>query len=155
MARLYDFLTTWRLDAPIDSVWEVLHDAARYTDWWPGVRSVTRLEPGEPSGAGSLARYSWSSTLPYTLTFDVRVTRVERPGLLEGSATGELEGTGTWRLYAADDGGTTAVYHWRVRATKRWMRWLDPLLRPLFVWSHNRVMSRGAVGLRHRLAASG
>lgn len=95
----YEFLTTWLVDAPIERVFDVLHDSKRYPEWWKGVQSVEVLEEGDEDGVGELDRFSWRSVLPYTLELESRVTRVERPHLISGNATGELEGIGTWRLF--------------------------------------------------------
>ncbi|HYE58265.1 MAG TPA: SRPBCC family protein [Rhodothermales bacterium] len=149
----YEFLTSWCVDAPIERVFAVLNDSAAFPEWWKGVTAVEVLEPGEADGVGELARYSWRSVLPYTLRFDSRVTRVEPPHLIEGHATGELEGIGVWRLFAAPD-STAVLYAWRVRTTKRWMNIWGPVARPAFRWNHDRVMHQGGVGLAERLGAS-
>jgi uncharacterized membrane protein len=148
----YQFLTTWLIDAPVDRVWEILNDSAQYPAWWKGVRSVELLAPGDDAGVGQVSRFSWRSVLPYTLSFDMRVTRVEPPHLIEGEATGELEGRGVWRLY--DGSGTAVVYDWRVRTTQPWMNLLGPLARPAFAWNHDLVMRQGGFGLASRLGAT-
>ena len=142
----YEFLTAWHLDAPIELVFERLHDSAAYPQWWKGVTAVDILEPGDEEGVGQLARYSWRSVLPYTLVFEARATRVERPYLIEGHATGELEGVGVWRLFDSPH-GTAALYSWKVRTTKLWMNAFGPLPRPAFRWNHDRVMEQGRIGL--------
>jgi hypothetical protein len=149
----YEFLTTWCLDAPIDRVFPVLNDPASFPEWWKGVTAVEVLEEGDELGVGRLARYSWRSVLPYTLTFDARATRVDPPHYMEGHATGELEGVGIWRLFAGP-GSTAVVYDWRVRTTKRWMNLWGPLSRPAFAWNHDRVMRQGGLGLARRLGAT-
>ena len=88
----YSFLTTWCVDAPIQDVWDVISASDRYPEWWKGVRKVTELEPGGEHGLGALSRFVWRSKLPYSLEFDMRVTRSEPPYLLEGHASGELVG---------------------------------------------------------------
>ena len=148
----YAFLTTWCVDAPIGRVFDVIYDDAAYPQWWKGVQSVEIIEPGGPDGIGQVARYGWRSVLPYTLTFDARTVRVEPPYLIEGHATGELEGVGVWRLYESP-AGTAVVYSWRVRTTKAWMNALGPLPRPAFRWNHDRVMEQGGIGLARRLGA--
>ena len=148
----YEFLTTWLLDAPIEAVFDVLHDSKRYPAWWKGVQSVSVLEEGDGEGVGELDRFSWRSLLPYTLEFDLRVTRVERPHLIEGTATGELEGIGIWRLFEGP--GTAVIYDWRVRTTQTWMNALGPLARPVFAWNHDLVMRQGGHGLAKRLDAT-
>src|SRR5215217_9074881 len=103
----YEFLTTWCLEAPIDSVWDALYASERWPEWWRGVERVQVLEPGDANRVGELSRYTWRSRLPYELEFDMRTTRVERPFLVEGSAQGELTGEGRWRLF--EGGGAMAV----------------------------------------------
>ena len=145
----YEFLTTWCVDAPIETVFEVLRDSVGYPRWWKGVRSVELLEPGDDTGLGELERFTWRSVLPYSLGFDLRVTRVERPHVIEAHAAGELEGIGIWRLYAGRD--TAIVYDWRVRTTKAWMNVFGPLARPAFRWNHDLVMRQGGEGLAAEL----
>ncbi len=148
----YEFLTTWCVDASIEAVFDVLNDSAGYPRWWKGVESVQLLEPGDESGIGQLDRFTWRSVLPYSLVFDIRVTRVAPPYLIEGRADGELEGVGTWRLYEGQ--GTAIVYDWRVRTTKPWMNVLGPLPRPAFSWNHDVVMRQGGRGLAAELGAT-
>jgi uncharacterized protein YndB with AHSA1/START domain len=148
----YSFLTTWCLEAPIEPVWEAIFASERWPEWWKGVERVVELEPGGEHGLGSLSRFRWRSKLPYTLEFDMRVTRSEPPYLLEGHASGELEGVGTWRLYEGA-AGTALVYSWDVSTTRGWMNRIAPLARPAFSWNHDHVMRQGARGLADRLGA--
>lgn len=146
----YHFLTAWALESPIDPVFETIHDSERWPEWWKGVESAVELEPGDSNGVGSLSRYVWKSRLPYELAFQMRITQVERPSLMEGAAEGELRGTGRWRLFEGP--GTTAVlYDWDVETTAAWMNLLAPIARPIFKWNHDVVMRQGGEGLARRL----
>ena len=119
----------------------------------PTASARCALTPGDADGVGALRRYTWSSKLPYRLTFDMRVTRVERPSSLEGAAEGDLRGTGRWHL--APEGETTHVrYDWTVDTTKPWMNLLGPLLQLAFRWNHNQVMAEGGRGLARYLSVS-
>ena len=51
------------------------------------MRLAALLEPGDERGVGRLWRLVWRSRLPYELAFDSRVTRIERPWLLEATPT--------------------------------------------------------------------
>lgn len=148
----YSLLTAWCLESPVEPVFEAIHDARRWPEWWRGVESVVELEPGDDDDVGSLARYVWKSRLPYRLAFETRTTRVERPWLMEGTADGELRGTGRWRLFERA-GKTAVLYQWDVRTSAPWMNALTPLARPVFRWNHDVVMSQGAEGLARRLGA--
>jgi uncharacterized protein YndB with AHSA1/START domain len=143
------FVTLWRLDAPLARVWEAIHASDRYPQWWPNVLSVSVLEPGEASGLGRVERSVWKTELPYRFTFDTRVTRVEKPRLIELAASGELEGSGRWELAEAAE--TAVTYTWAVRTNKPWMNVFAPLARPFFVWNHKAVMRKGGLGLAELL----
>jgi carbon monoxide dehydrogenase subunit G len=53
MTRFFE--TSRHIDAPSQSVWEVLYDVARWPEWTPTVDSVERLDDGA-FGVGSRAR---------------------------------------------------------------------------------------------------
>lgn len=150
----YSFLSTWCVAAPLQRVWDVLSVPERYPEWWKGVRKATVLEPGQDdgSGVGTLYRLRWRSRLPYSLEFDSRVTRLEAPHLMRGQASGELEGTGIWRLFESPL-GTVALYDWNVATTRAWMNALTPIARPIFAYNHDYVMRQGAQGLADKLGA--
>ena len=150
MAR-YSFLTTWILDAPRDEVWEAIYEIERWPEWWRGVRSVEQLEPGADGGIGALYRHEWRSVIPYPVRFETRITRIERPTLIEAAADGELAGTGRWRFHGERE--TTVTYEWDVRTTKAWMNLVAPLAAPVFRWNHNVVMHQGGEGLAALLGA--
>jgi hypothetical protein len=153
MAR-YGFLTTWVLDAPVDPVWEAIHDTAAWPSWWPAVRAVDELEPGASDDTGKLFRIVWRGPLPYDVTFDVRVGRVQRPHLMEGRALGDLAGNGRWRVFGTAGGPTAVTYEWDVETTQRWMNALAPLARRAFSWNHDAVMRQGAEGLASHLGVA-
>ena len=123
----YRFLTTWLLEAD-------------------------KLEEGDADGIGQYGRYVWKSKLPYRLEFFVRTTKVEKPFLLEGDASGELAGIGRWRLFE-QDGVTAALYEWNVHTTRAWMNALAPIARPIFAVNHDYVMRNGGRGLAQLLGA--
>src|SRR5919199_6306648 len=94
----YSFLTTWEVDAPIQQVWAVIADSARYPEWWRYVASVEELSSGDEQGVGRTQRTRWTSALPYGFVFETRVERIEPPHLIELGASGELAGRGRWEL---------------------------------------------------------
>lgn len=149
----YEFVTIWRAKAPIEAVWNEIYHSEAWPTWWKGVESVEEVRKGDERGVGSIRRYTWKSKLPYRLSFDMETTRIEPPTLLEGIATGELQGKGLWTLSSEGD-ETVARYDWKVETTKRWMILLAPVARPVFKWNHNVVMSWGAQGLAKRLGTS-
>jgi hypothetical protein len=146
----YRFLTTWLLEASRASAWEVLEDPLSWSEWWRGVRRVTKLADGDGGRVGSRYRIAWRSRIPYELEFDFTVRDLDEPCCMAGDATGDLEGVGTWRLF--EQGSVTAVlYDWEVATTKRWMNALGPVARPVFEHNHHLVMRWGGEGLARRL----
>lgn len=146
----YDFVTIWHIPAPIEAVWDAIYYSEHWPEWWRGLESVIELEQGDGDGIGNLRRYSWKGVLPYRLTFDIRTARIENQTLIEGIASGDLEGTGIWKFTGNVD-MTAVSYEWRVQTTKPWMNIMVPLARPLFRWNHDRVMAWGKEGLTKRL----
>ena len=146
----YSFTTAWILQAPIDTVWDALHEVERWPDWWTYVASVVKLEAGDQDGIGSLYRHTWRTRLPYNLVFDLRTARLERPHLIEATTAGELEGTGRWQL-SSTPARTRAVNEWRVRTAKSWMNLVAPIARPVFAWNHAALMRSGRLDLQRLL----
>ena len=148
----YRFCTTWVLEADRELVWDAIYDSDSWPEWWRGVKSTTRLSAGDADGLGQRGIYEWRARIPYTVSFEMVSTIVERPYCLGGEASGELAGTGTWRFYK--EAGTTAVvYDWDVRTTKRWMNLLAPVAKPIFRANHDWVMRNGGEGLARHLGA--
>jgi carbon monoxide dehydrogenase subunit G len=145
MAR-YRFLTTWILDAEIARVWDAIYDAERWPEWWPGVERVEVV-------GDDLWRSTWKSVLPYRLTFEFAIAQRDPPHVLAGKASGELEGTGTWRLFESPR-GTAATWDWEVGTTAAWMNALGVAARPAFTWNHGWVMRRGGEGLARHLGCA-
>ncbi len=145
----YEFLTTWCLEAPRERVWDAIWDSERWPQWWRGVVAARTISQGDQGGVGQVGRYTWRSRLPYDLEFEMATTKVARPSLLEGEASGELAGIGRWRLFEQDGEVpvTAVIYEWSVSTTKPWMNLLAPIARPVFAWNHDWVMRNGGDGL--------
>jgi uncharacterized membrane protein len=147
----YEFVTTWELDSPLERVWDAIEDADSWPVWWRGVISSVELKKGNADGLGSIRRTVWKSALPYKLEFDSEVVRTEKYKLIEVRAFGQLDGRGLWRFTALGDDSTRVRYDWTVKTTKRWMRVLSPIARPLFRWNHDVIMNWGQQGLKRHL----
>jgi hypothetical protein len=146
----YDFVTRWKVDAPVEQVWTAIYESLSWPEWWKGVVAVQETKPGDERGIGSVRTYTWQGVLPYSLRFQIELTQIEDFAVLSGVATGDLTGTGTW-YFVGKDNTCFVEYHWSVHTTKRWMNLLAPLLKPLFTHNHNKVMSWGARGLSEKL----
>lgn len=145
----YHFITQWEFKAPIEKVYEIIYDTNNYPQWWKYISKIETVKKTE-SDIGSIKKYFWKTALPYSLSFLMETVAIEKNKLLIGKASGELEGTGTWKFYE-QNGITRVVYYWDVRTTKRWMNFFAPIAKPFFNWNHNVVMKAGAFGLAKKL----
>ncbi len=149
-APQFNLVTHWSVAAPIERVWDELNHPDDWPQWWAAVKRVEMLAPGDANGIGARRRMTWRTALPYELSFEMRATRIEPLAVLEGRASGELDGMGRWTL-TREGMGTAVRYDWQVDLGKPWMRVLAPLLRPAFAWNHHTVMGWGYEGLCQRL----
>ena len=113
---------------------------------------MSELDGGNADRVGSTYRIAWRSRIPYELEFDFTVRKVDPPCCMEGDAHGDLTGNGRWLLFERD-GVTAVLYDWHVETSKRWMRAVAPLARPVFDYNHDVVMRWGGEGLANRLGA--
>ncbi|HEY9279983.1 MAG TPA: SRPBCC family protein [Eoetvoesiella sp.] len=142
----FRFVTTWCIEAPLSQVSDAIFSCAEWPKWWKNLEKVDQIEPGNRDGIGVLLRFTWKGQLPYRLTFNIRVTRAVPSEILEGLASGQLEGVGCW-FFSHQAPITIVRYEWHVRTTQTWMNLLAPVAKPLFKWNHDRVMRQGAEGL--------
>ena len=149
--RTYSFVTTWHFPAPIEAVWEAIRNYQAWPSWWPSITEARQVHPGDAEGLGETVAFTFRTRLPYRLRFQMTTTSIKPPFELDGRASGELAGTGRWRL-SEEAGGTKVVYYWDVGTTQWWMNLLAPIARPAFEWNHDQVMEAGRAGLARLLA---
>jgi len=149
--REYKFFTTWRINAPIERVWDAIYQSSEWPEWWSAVKEAKVIENSKNSnGVGTKLSYKWQGILPYSLHFLVEITEIRMHELIIGKTSGELEGTGTWRFYQERE-TTKVTYEWNVTLKKPTLSFLAPIAGPFFVSNHNYVMREGEKGLRRRL----
>ena len=144
MAAEYVFIDEWEVGAPIEDVFEALADARTYPEWWRPVY-ITVVADGPPE-VGSVSHQYFKGRLPYKLRTRSTIVAMERPARFEIEVEGDLSGRGVWTLREAD-GRVRVHFDWRVNADRRLLRYLTPVLRPLFRWNHNWSIARAMEGL--------
>lgn len=152
MSKKYLFTTTWKIQAPIQDVWNAIYYSEQWPEWWKDFTSVVEIEKGDENSIGSIRVYKLKAWTFYTLSFNLLLTRRADLQYLEGSATGELEGTGSWQ-FSTQNGITTVTCVWNVETNIKWMNALAFLLKPLFRYNHGLVMKHGARALAAKLNA--
>jgi carbon monoxide dehydrogenase subunit G len=142
----YHYVSTWQLQAPIEQVWTAISDLEQLPTWYPAVKEVQILAPGDDQQVGARVRYVIKGRLPLRLAVEATITRVDPPREAELRAEGELAGTGRWLL---DQQGevTTVRYLWDMRTTRPWMNLVAPVARPLFTWNSKGVLLGAGKGL--------
>lgn len=148
----YRFRTVWWTPAAIDRIWETLADYAKWHTWWRGVRNVEVVRRGDESGVGTVLRQRWRSWVPYTLVFDLEMLRIESKKLLEGRASGDLEGACTWTFIPVN-GGTEIRFDVDVRTGRWWMNLPIPFAPHIVRANFETIMSWGREGLARKLGA--
>ncbi|PSK99716.1 carbon monoxide dehydrogenase subunit G [Haloactinopolyspora alba] len=150
-ARSYEFATVWRIAAPVDTTWAFLTaPEQRWHDWWPYLESIGVDRTGELYG--SVARCVWRSPIGYRLRLTLELVDVDVGRQVSLAVTGDLDGTGVIG-FAPDHCGSRLDVRWSVRTRRGWMNAAGPLLRPLFRYGHDVVMSHGERGLNRALGS--
>jgi uncharacterized protein YndB with AHSA1/START domain len=144
MASDYVFIDEWDVAAPQEAVFEALADASTYPQWWKPV--YIEVEVDGPPEVGRTSIQHFKGRLPYTLEMSSEIVRYEPPSEFEISAVGDLTGRGVWKL-TPSDGKVHIRFEWRVIADRPLLRYLTPVLRPVFRWNHNWSIARAREGL--------
>jgi len=152
VAAEYAFLTTWRVRAAAEEVFDVLADALALKRWWPSVYlAVEELKPANtPDGVGRVIGLYTKGWLPYTLRWNFTVTESTRPRGFKLTAHGDFEGSGVW-IISQDGDYVDATYDWRISAEKPLLRYGTLVLRPIFAANHRWAMARGLESLQLEL----
>jgi hypothetical protein len=148
----YRFQTVWWTPAVIDRTWDAVANYAAWPTWWRGIQKVEVLRRGEDSGVGTVLRQWWRSRVPYTLVFDLEMLRIETGRLLDGRASGDLEGTCRWTLIPVN-GGTEIRFDVDIRTGRWWMNLPIPLAPRVVRASFETIMRWGREGLAQTLGA--
>jgi hypothetical protein len=148
----YSFITKWKIKAPLERVWDAIDKGEDWPIWWKGAEQTEIIDNGSIDGTGKVIRYIWKSFLPFTLSFDFKITGRELYKKITGEATGDLEGTGIWTFEEIND-ITYVQYKWDVISTKKIVNLLSPVLKWFFNYNHNLLMHWGAKGLAKKLHA--
>jgi len=148
MARPYHFRTPWLVDQPRERLWRTLEVLLEQDDpmpWWGAVTVTARR--------GEEIDLEARSVFGYRLRFTVYDLRLEPARSMRFRSRGDLAGTACLTFADAEPGRTLLTIDWDVEATPRWMRRLDPALRPVFVLAHAVIMRTGRRRLNRWLAS--
>ena len=120
-----------------------------WLDRWPHLVEVQRTSPPDawPSFEARVR-----GPAGYALAARVTTTHLAPPDDAHMELAGDLVGDAWWEL-AADGAGTRVELLMDVQATPAWMVALAPVARPLFAWSHRRVVRHAVEAATDHLGA--
>lgn len=152
-AHVFKFDESWNIPrATVEEVYGVLARGELLPQWWKGVYlEAERLTPGDNPEVGGKLRAKVRGFLPFTLNFVVEATELDAPRKVAVRTCGDLDGAWSATLTQREDGVHVALL-FEVRIDRPGMRFLAPLLRPLFALNHYWTTPRGERGLREFLA---
>jgi uncharacterized protein YndB with AHSA1/START domain len=152
MAREYVFIDEWDVAAPQEAVFDALADPRTYPEWWRPV--YLAVDADGPPAPGRVSHQEFKGRLPYHLKTRSEIVRIDPPSQFEVRVVGDLSGRGVWTL-TPTAGGVHVRFDWRVLADRPLLRYLSPILRPLFRWNHNWSIRRAIEGLEPYARARG
>jgi len=141
MPAAYRFLDRWLIAAPIERVYDVIGDPLAYERWWTDFVLRASGDEGLPR-PGKRNELLVKAYLPYKVNFGLEVIEAERPTRILSRLSKDFDGTGEWTLRETD-GTTEAMLDWRPSVNHALIKYLTPVLRPLFRSNHNWAMRRG------------
>lgn len=142
MRAEYRFVDQWFVPgASPEEVYDVLGDQLSYPRWWSDVFLEVEGDEGEPR-PGRRARVKARGFLPYRLRYTAETVEADRPRRISVALSGDFGGGGDWTIESGE-GGTHATLDWRPHVEKPVVKYLTPILRPLFRANHTWAMVRG------------
>ena len=96
MAAEYVFVDEWEVEAPQERVFDALADARTYPEWWTPIYKEVESD-GAPE-VGRMSKQRFKAKLPYTLSTESKIVRMDRPHEFAVEVEGDLRGRGVWTL---------------------------------------------------------
>jgi hypothetical protein len=145
----YRFLDRWVIPAPIERVYDVIGEPLDYVRWWTDFVLQATGDTGLPA-RGKRNELLVKAYLPYKVNFGLEVIEAERPQRILSRLSKDFDGTGLWTLEETGE-ATVATLDWRPSVNHALIKYLTPVLRPLFRSNHNWAMRSGERQLREYL----
>jgi hypothetical protein len=148
MPGTYHFVSRWRVRATVAEAQDIIGQPLEYPRWWPSVYLHAR-ETTWPGSEVRRVQFHTRGMLPYSLIWEASV--LERtPDKIVIEASGDLEGRGVWS-FSQDGDYVDITFEWDVDVNKSLVRYMTPVLRPVFEANHRWSMEQGESSLREEL----
>jgi uncharacterized protein YndB with AHSA1/START domain len=152
MPPAYRFVDRWVVPAPIERVYDTIGDVLGYERWWTDFVLHAKGDAGPPE-PGKRSELLVKAYLPYRVNLGLEVLEAERPRRILSRLSKDFDGSGEWVLEEAA-GGTVATLDWRPSVNHALIRYLTPVLRPLFRSNHKWAIRQGERQIHEYLRAT-
>ncbi|WP_127529898.1 SRPBCC family protein [Paenibacillus kobensis] len=149
-ANEYYMPTDWRVKGDIRDVYEICADFKGYQRWWAEVYLNIEDAGKDEETHGEVFAILSKGKLPYKLRWKSCKTAENAPHSISLKAEGDLAGRGTW-TFEQDGEYVNARFDWYVNAEKPLLKYLSPMLKPVFRSNHYWAMARGREGLEREM----
>lgn len=137
----FDFDRTFDFPVSVDELWSRFEDVEAYPSWWRWLRRF-ETQGGSTLGEGVVADCAVRGPLPYEVRLSITVDDLVPRRRVETTVDGDLRGKA--RLELDGDGTSSrARLVWNLDVIDPALRALTRVARPLMVWGHDVVVSRG------------
>lgn len=150
MAAPFRFDRAWTFPVSPDALWGVLERTDDYVTWWSWLREFD----ADGLRAGTRARCTIQSPLPYALHCDVAVLQVEPATAVVTQIGGDLRGPARLDITPHAD-GSQARLSWSLEVGTPVLVGLARFGRPVMAWAHDMVVAIGVDQFRRRALGSG
>jgi hypothetical protein len=151
MTNTYHFISRWRVKATPEEVYDIIGQPLEYPRWWPSVYLECRETSfGKPNGTGRCVQFHTKGWLPYTLEWEACTTETIPSRQIAFNATGDFTGRGVWS-FTQDGAFTDITFEWNLEPGKPLLRYLTPVMRPIFEANHRWAMRQGEISLHEEL----
>lgn len=136
-----------------EQLWELV-DHFEEIDFWQGVTFAKVKQTKDVGGIGDEYECVFRTKMLFKLKIRLQVVDKRKPHVFKLLVEGPLAGEGTCYLEELEEGRATLIRCiWEVRLDHSALRVTNPLMRPVYVWSHNKVMDEGVAGVGRHLQA--
>jgi hypothetical protein len=146
----FRFDRSWNFTVPPAELWAVLVRTDDYVSWWTWLREFD----SDGLYAGSRARCTIQSPLPYALRCDVNVLQVDPEAAVVTQIGGDLRGPARLDITSAGS-GSTARLSWTLELGNPVLARLARFGRPVMAWAHDVVVALGVEQFRRRALGDG
>jgi hypothetical protein len=150
VAAPFRFDRRWTFPVTPDDLWLVLERTDHYVTWWSWLREFD----ADGLRAGTRARCTIQSPLPYAIHCDIAVLAVEPAAAVVTEIGGDLRGPARLDI-AAHPEGSQARLSWSLEIGNPVLAGLARLGRPVMAWAHDVVVAVGVDQFRRRALGPG